>query len=318
MSGRPRVVAITGPTATGKSGSALVLAHRLEDEGIRPEVISMDSIQVYRGMDIGTDKLMPDQREGVPHHLIDVADPDETFSAAEFSRRARKIVFDSWESGGAAILAGGTGFYLRAFREKLFSGPAANEEIRGRIGREMEEKGSEALHEKLRGIDPESARNIHPNDRVRIIRALEVYEVTGLTMTEHFKKQKEEDPGFDLLVIGLSMEREKMYEKINTRVDQMIGQGLIDEVKALRQAGYGRDLSSQHALGYKEVHSMLDGEMDQEETVYLIKRNTRRFAKGQLTWFRKEPGLVWMDAKDPEVLADRAIKFIKGETPQVD
>lgn len=312
MSALSRTVVITGPTATGKSGMALELARELSRRGIPPCIISMDSVQVYRYMDIGTDKLSEDEREGVPHHLIDVVLPDQTFSAAEFSRRSREILRDVEEGGGAAIIAGGTGFYLRALRQGLFPGPSARPEIRERLLAEVERDGLDALHDRLREVDPEAARRIHVNDRTRIMRALEVFEVTGEPISSHFDRQGEEAPWLEALVIGLDLERQIMYERINSRVERMMERGLLDEVSRLREMGYGPGLSSQQALGYRQAHMLLEEEIDFERAVYLIKRDTRHYARRQLTWLRKEKDLEWMNVSDRGKIVSRCVEFLEG------
>jgi tRNA dimethylallyltransferase len=308
---RPRVAVITGPTATGKSRVALDATHALASEGIDACIISMDSVQVYRHMDIGTDKLAPGDREGVEHHLIDVVDPDETFSAAQFAKSADRIIEDTHKKGGAAVIAGGTGFYLRALQWGLFPGPGASPEIRERLSEEAGSEGLESLYEQLSEIDPESASRIHPNDQVRIIRALEVYEVTGEPISAHFARQSDDGPRYPALIIGLETDRELMYERINARVCKMMDQGLVDEVRRLREMGYGRDLPSQQALGYKQTHMLIDGEIDRERAVYLIQRDTRHYARRQLTWLRAEPDLRWVPVEKKHEIVTGIVKFIK-------
>jgi len=307
---RPRIAVITGPTATGKSRAALDAAHALTDRGRPACIISMDSVQVYRHMDIGTDKLRTDEREGITHHLIDVVTPDLTYRAAQFSAAADRIILDAWQSGGAAVLAGGAGFYLRSLLWGLFPGPSGHPEIRERLYEEASRTGAEALHQRLAAIDREAALRIHPHDHVRIIRALEVFELTGEPLSGHFKKQEHDGPRYPALIIGLSVDRDLMYERINARVDDMMARGLIGEVEKLRAMGYGPGLASQQALGYKQVHEMLDGAIDRGRASYLIKRDTRHYSRRQLTWLRKEKGLAWMDAGQPGIITQRIVKFI--------
>jgi tRNA dimethylallyltransferase len=259
---------------------------------------------------VGTDKLPPEQRQGVPHHLIDVVDPDQTFSAAQFARAADEIVAETRKSGGAVIVAGGTGFYLRALLWGLFPGPSAASEVRERLFQEAAAEGLVTLHKRLAELDPEAARRIHPHDRVRIVRALEVYEITGRTMSEHFACQALAGPRYNALIIGLILRRETMYERINRRVEQMIAAGLVAEVERLRARGYGPELPSQQALGYKQVHRFLDGEIDLDRARYLIQRDTRHYARRQLTWLRKEPGLEWMPAEDSDAIVERGLRFL--------
>lgn len=313
----PRVVTITGATATGKSRAALDLAHALVAAGRPVEIISADSVQVYRHMDIGTDKLSVAGREGIVHHFLDVVDPDQTCTAAEFGARSREIIARNSAEGRATVVAGGTGFYLRALEQGLFTGPAAIPEVRERLKKAAEELGLTALHERLRAADPEAARRIHPNDPVRIIRALEVLEVTGMPITEHFARQTHEEPPHQNLIIGLWDEREEMYRRINQRVDEMMAQGLVEEVEKLRALGFGPELKSQQALGYKQVHAFLDGRLTREEAVYLIKRDTRHYARRQLTWLRKDKSIHWMPAADRAAVVAAGLAFImEGRRPE--
>jgi tRNA dimethylallyltransferase len=309
----PRIVVIAGPTATGKSRTALAAARALGRAGRPAEIVSMDAVQVYRGMDIGTDKLAESEREGIPHRLIDVADPDETFSAAEFGRRTDEVIERSERSGDSVVVAGGTGFYLRVLIHGLFPGPAADPELRARLYREAESDGLSRLYERLLARDPSAGSRVHPHDHVRIVRALEVLALTGRTMSEHFAAQRREGPRYRALIIGLQAERELMYDRINARVEQMMARGLVEEVEGLRARGYGRELASQQALGYQQVHALLDGEIDRERAAYLIQRDTRHYSRRQLTWLRKEPGLEWMAAGDTAKIVDRAVRFMEGD-----
>jgi len=283
--GKKRIVAITGPTAT--------------------------SAQVYRRMDVGTDKLMAEDREGVVHHLIDVVDPDRTFSAAEFARRSDGLIEEGAGRGEVAVVAGGTGFYLRALMWGLFPGPPAQSEVRERLRAEAAEVGLTSLHDRLREVDPEAARRIHPNDPARIIRALEVFEATGEAMSAHFERQDKDGPRYDALILGLAMDRELMYKRINRRVDLMLERGLVDETVKLREMGYGPELPSQRALGYKQIHQHLDGEIDLDRASYLIKRDTRHFARRQITWLKKEPGLEWVATDGLGGAIERAADFLE-------
>ncbi len=306
---RPRIFIITGPTAAGKTRASLAAAHALEKAGLKPVIISADSVQVYRYMDVGSDKLGPDKREGVEHHMIDVVDPDQTFSAADFAKMADEIITHASRENGAVLVAGGTGFYLRVLLHGLFSGPSRDQALRERLIEEAREKGLSALHDRLKSLDPESARRVHPNDGSRIVRALEVFELTGRAMTDHFEAQKKEGPRYRALAVGLEMDRDLVYEKINERVDCMLGAGLIEEVRRLREMGYGPALPSQKALGYRQAHMLLDGLIGEEEAAYLIKRDTRHYARRQLTWLRKE-NLEWTPVDEVEKIAARAVEFL--------
>ena len=306
---KKRIIVITGPTAAGKSRAALEVARSLREEGYRPFIISADSVQVYRYMEIGTDKLPPYKRQEFPHYLIDVADPNEDFNAEDFRRHSDELIMGS-KDDEIPIVAGGTAFYTRSLLYGLFAGPGRDKELRERLHREIEKQGTEALHDRLSSIDPEAAGRIHPHDHVRIVRALEVFELTGKPITGHFREQAGPAPRYRALLMGLCREREKMYEKINRRVDEMVEQGLVEEVQKLRSMGYGPDLKSQQALGYRQMHMYLDGKVDLEEAIYLTKRDTRHFARRQLTWLRKEEGLLWVPADNSEEMTDLSRKHI--------
>lgn len=286
---------IVGPTAVGKTALAVELALALGGE-----VISGDSTQVYRGMDIGTAKVRPDEMKGVPHHLIDILRPDEPFSVAEFQSRVDAAIAEIRGRGRLPILAGGTGLYVRAVRMayQFLEGSEADPELRARLQAEEGAHGTGYLHRRLSEIDPAAAAKLHPNDSRRIIRALEVWERTGTRISET-QVAEEAEPRYDDLFIGLNMERELLYERIDRRVDLMLAEGFLDEVTAL-MAQYPAGLTSLHTLGYRELIQYRQGLSTLEEAVHLIKRNTRRFAKRQLTWFRREADLRWFMV-DPAV-----------------
>ena len=297
----PRLLVLTGPTASGKTRVALDLAHALEKTGLAPEILSADSAQVYRGMDVGTDKLLPAEREGVPHHLIDVADPDEDFSAARWAGLAREALARLAREGKAPLLVGGTGFYLRALLRGLFPGPAADAALRERLEQEAERIGTPGLHERLRAVDPAAANRIHPNDRVRIVRALEVYELTGEPISRHFDRQDETAlTGFRVLELALEIPREELYRRINQRVEVMFEKGLVEEVKRLRAQGYGPELKSQKIIGYRQAHELLDGLYNRARAIELIQRDSRHYARRQLTWMRAEPAVRWIAPAERE------------------
>jgi len=292
----PLLLVLTGPTASGKTRVALEVARRLRERGLKPEILSADSAQVYRGMDVGTDKLSPPERQGIPHHLIDLVDPDEDFSAAQWAGAARDILSRLAGEEQPALLVGGTGFYLRALLRGLFPGPAADHALRARLEKEAEQGGVPALHDRLRQVDPGSANRIHPNDLFRIVRALEVYELTGEPLSRHFERQpKTSLAGFRVLRLGLKLPRPELYRRINARVEAMLARGLVEEVKGLRAKGYGPKLKSQKIIGYRQVHEMLDGRCDLEQAKELIQRDSRHYARRQLTWMRAEPEIRWLD-----------------------
>lgn len=279
---------ITGPTASGKSRLALDLA------GIYPiEVVSADSMQVYRYMDIGTDKATPEQMERVRHHLIDIKDPDEPWSVSEFQVLARKAVTDIAGRGRLPCIVGGTGFYIRAL---LYDFPLRDAPPDKKLRKQMkdlaERHGCAVVHDMLKEIDPESYRTLHPNDLKRVIRAIEYYRATNRPISErrHLKQERI----YDLLILAIQWDRKELYKRIDDRVDEQFSRGLIQEVANLMKMGYSADLDSMQGLGYKEVYWMLKGLATEAETKEILKRNTRRFAKRQLTWFSKEEGIIWL------------------------
>jgi tRNA dimethylallyltransferase len=287
------LLVIVGPTAVGKTSLSLSMAR-----GFRGEIVSGDSMQVYRHMDIGTAKVTAQERAQIPHHLIDIVDPDYPFSVEEYQRLAREAIEDIHRRGRLPILVGGTGLYIQSVTHGyLLPGVEGNPELRNALHRFADEEGNEKLWEKLRAVDPETAGRLHPNDRRRIIRALEVYEATGVPFS---KLQRKVSPRYDMLWIGLTMPRQRLYERINRRVDRMLEEGLVEEVEVLRKKGYHRDLTSMQALGYKEIMMYLDGEISLEEAVDAIKRGTRKYAKRQLSWFRRLPEVHWFDVSEPE------------------
>lgn len=286
--GEPTVVVIVGPTATGKSDLALRLAERFAGE-----IVNADSMQCYRGMDIGTAKPSVAERQALPHHLFDIVAPDEEFTAADFCRLAREAIVTITARGRLPIVVGGTGLYVRALLAGLAESPGADHQAREEYRLLAERDGNAALHALLQRIDPQAATRIHPNNRVRIIRALEVFGQTGRSITE-FQQQHGFKPRWcRYLKIGLTAERSRLYEQIDRRVERMIDQGLVAEVEALAAAGYHGGLKSMAAIGYREVCAYLAGGASLAETIELIKRNTRRYAKRQLTWFNGEDDIVW-------------------------
>ncbi len=310
---KPIVVAIAGPTASGKSSLAMQLAGELA--GHMPvEIVNFDSMQVYRGMDIGTAKPVESERSSLSHHLLDIRDPDEEFSVGRFMPLFRKAVEEIAARGALPVAVGGTGLYLRGALGGLFEGPARDEEQRARLRKE-EEDDPGVLYRLLEEKDPETAEKTMPNDLVRIIRALEVYELTGASISRLQAEHAFEDRPFDARVYCLSPEREQLYRWIEERVDAMLKTGLLNEVKRLKGKGYSRDLASMKALGYRELMAHLDGETSLEEAVELIKRNTRRYAKRQLTWFRGEEGVVWLKYSHPDelpMLAQQIASTVSG------
>ncbi|MDN4593845.1 tRNA (adenosine(37)-N6)-dimethylallyltransferase MiaA [Polycladomyces subterraneus] len=292
MKEKEDLLVIVGPTAVGKTALSLQLA-----ESFRGEIISGDSMQVYRYMDIGTAKATPAERARVPHHMIDIVDPDYPFSVDEFQRMVKEKIREIQSRGNLPMLVGGTGLYVQSVTHG-YQLPGVKEDpaFREEMHRLADEQGNEALHRRLAKVDPETASRLHPNDRRRIIRALEVFHAKGVPFSH---LQKQEGSLYNTLWIGLTMPREQLYERINRRVDQMMADGLVEEVKRLRALGYRGDLTSMQALGYKEIQQYLDGRWTLEEAVEAIKRGTRKFAKRQLSWFRRLKEIRWFDVTRP-------------------
>lgn len=284
------MLVLLGPTAVGKTRLSLELA-----EALGAEIISGDSMQVYRGMDIGTAKIAPAEMNGIPHHLIDIHDPQEAYSVAEFQEQGARLIEEISGRGKLPFIVGGTGLYIESlcygFR---FSEAVADEAFRSEQEAYAEAHGAEALHARLVAVDPASAERLHPNDRRRIIRALEIHHQTNVPLSASLAGQKKESP-YDLCLIGLTMDRQILYKRIEDRIDQMLAEGLVAEVQGLLEKGYGRSLVSMQGLGYKEIAAYLEGETTLAEAVVLLKRDTRRFAKRQLSWFRHMKEIQWVD-----------------------
>lgn len=293
MAPKPALIIIAGPTGAGKTDVAIELA-----EQFGAEIISADSMQVYRYMDIGTAKPSKEQRARVGHHLIDVADPDEDFSAARFRRMAGTAISRLHQEGRPIFVAGGTGLYIKALTRGLFGGKEHDPAVREQLRKEAKSLGLELLYERLQGVDPETAQRIGPNDRYRIIRALEVHLVTGKAISDHHKAHGFHRVRYRTLKIGLGADRETLYSRIDGRVELMLKSGLVDEVKWLLAHGYHSGLKSMRSIGYRHVADYLEGRLSWEETVRLFKRDTRRYAKRQLTWFRADPEIIWMDPEE--------------------
>lgn len=285
------VVVLTGPTAVGKTALSIALAKAL-DTGI----ISADSMQVYKYMDIGSAKITPQEMDGVGHALVDVYEPDEAFHVVRFQHDAKEAMKRLWAQGRLPLIVGGTGFYIQALLYDIdFTAEDADRSLREKYETIVREQGVQALHEMLRAVDPQSAADIHANNVKRVIRALEFYEKTGAPISSHNAAEREKASPYGFAYFVLTDRREKLYARIDARVDAMMEQGLLDEVKALKQMGYTRDMVSMQGLGYKELLAYLDGECSLDEAVYIIKRDTRHFAKRQLTWFRRERDVIWVD-----------------------
>ena len=292
----PKILVIVGPTASGKTRMAVELAQRHNGE-----VISADSMQIYRTMDIGTAKPTQEEMGGIPHHMIDVADPEEDFSVARYVEMAAQCVDDVLARGKLPIVAGGTGLYIDSLLSgRTFAPFSPDSALRGELERELEEKGGQAMLEALAQVDPEAAQRLHPNDHKRIIRALEVYRSTGKTITQHNRETQAIPPRYDALTIGLAFQdRQAMWRRIDQRIDEMVAAGLEDEVRRLLTSGISPKCTAMQAIGYKEFTQALSGEMTWQEAADVVKLRSRQYAKRQLTWFGRNPNTRWVRWDDP-------------------
>jgi tRNA dimethylallyltransferase len=303
-----KILVICGPTASGKSELAIRLAHELD-----AEIINADSMQLYRGLDIGTAKPTPRQRAEVPHHLIDIVDPDSLFSAADFADAADDAIRKISARGKRVIVGGGAGLYIRALLKGLVDSPGGAGEVRSKLQEEARSIGNEAMLDRLRLVDPGLAAGLHSNNLVRIIRALEVQQLTGIPLSRYQEEHAFAFPRYESLQIGISVERSRLYLRIEERVDRMLTDGLLDEVSGLLSSGFGRELKTMRSIGYKEAAAHLSGEITLEEAVTLIKRDTRRYAKRQLTWFSADPDILWFEYPEKfGILLKNAIEFFEG------
>lgn len=287
---RPLVI-LTGPTAVGKTALSIALA-----KAINGEIISADSMQVYRHMDIGSAKIKTEEMAGVPHHLIDVLEPTEAFNVVVFQKLAKEAMKEIYERGCIPILVGGTGFYIQAVLYDIdFTENDEDASLRSELEGLARREGPEILYEKLKAVDPDACKSIHAHNVKRVIRALEFYEKTGQRISEHNEIQRQNISPYRFAYFVLNDRREEIYKRIDIRVDQMMAAGLVEEVRQLKGMGCTKDMVSMQGLGYKEILRYLEGELTLEEAVYLIKRDTRHFAKRQLTWFRRGKDVIWME-----------------------
>lgn len=304
MEKKPMVI-LTGPTAVGKTALSIRLAKE-----INGAVISADSMQVYRHMDIGSAKIRPEEMQGVKHYLIDILEPEEEFHVVRFVEEAKAALEEIYQNGQIPIIAGGTGFYIQALLYDInFDGQDCDADYRRELEQIAEEKGAEYLHQMLEEVDAESAKAIHANNTKRVIRALEFYHVSGEKISEHNETEHQKESPYNFAYFVLTDERERLYKRIEARVDAMMEEGLLDEVRLLKERGATKEMVSMQGLGYKEILAYLDGEISLERAVYLIKRDTRHFAKRQLTWFRRERDVIWFDKEqyayqEDAILAD--------------
>lgn len=288
---KKKLIVLTGPTAVGKTDLSIRLAKK-----VGGEIISADSMQVYRRMNIGTAKIRPEEMDGVRHHLIDILEPEESFNAFLFKEYAKKAADEIWERNNIPIIVGGTGFYIQTLLYDIeFAQNDENDGIRDELYRLYEEKGAGYMHELLREIDPDYAAEVHENNVKKVIRAIEFYRQTGCRMSEHNAVQRERISPYNFAYFVLSDDRKLLYDRIDRRIDKMLEEGLVDEVKALLADGLKRDSVSMQGLGYKEIAAYLSGEISLDEAVYILKRDTRHFAKRQLTWFRREKEVEFVE-----------------------
>ncbi|MBO4290242.1 MAG: tRNA (adenosine(37)-N6)-dimethylallyltransferase MiaA [Lachnospiraceae bacterium] len=304
------LVILTGPTAVGKTGLSIALA-----KAIGAEIINADSMQVYRGMDIGSAKISPGEMDGVPHHLIDILDPDQDFSVYDFQQATKAAITEIRGRGRIPLLVGGTGFYIQALLKDVdFNEEAVDEAYR----KELQELAAEEplkLHQMLSETDPEAAAQIHPNNLKRVMRALEFARVNGSSISEHNREQKSKPSPYNYAYFVLERDRAELYRRIDARVDQMMEEGLLQETARLKDAGLREGMTAAHGLGYRELLQYLEGGLDLEEAVRLIKQNTRHYAKRQLTWFRREPDVIRLDADrySQEELLEQIQKILMGK-----
>ena len=305
---RPMIV-LTGPTAVGKTKLSIALA-----KAACGEIISADSMQVYRHMDIGSAKITPEEMQGVPHHLIDILEPWENFNVVIFKEKCEEALRGIYERGHIPIVTGGTGFYIQALlRDIDFTENDENSEYREYLEKLAAKEGAERLHEMLSEVDPASAEAIHANNVKRTIRALEFFHQTGERISRHNEKEKQKTSAYNSCYFVLNDERERLYARIEMRIDEMLKTGLVEEVKALKNMGCQRGMVSMQGLGYKELLAWLDGECTYEQAVEILKRDTRHFAKRQLTWFRREKDVVWVNKNEFDYDEDKILEFMLGE-----
>ncbi len=301
----PKIILIVGPTGSGKTGFAIRLARQFN-----AEIVGADSMQIYRRMDIGTAKPTPAERAAAPHHMIDIVDPDQDFDAAAYAKMATDIIQQTIDRGRTVFVVGGTGFYIKALIHGLFEKGPSDPAVRRRLRRQLASQGAAVLMGRLQEVDPLAADRIHPNDTYRLIRALEVFEVTGEPLTDFHRRHGFRKRRFNTLEFGLSWPRPILYERINRRVDAMMAQGFFDEVRQLMASGYGGGLKSMQSLGYRHLAAVVRGDTSLAEAVAMLKRDHRRYAKRQLTWFGARRSIHWLNPDQAESAAERIRTFL--------
>lgn len=305
------LIILTGPTAVGKTKASIGLAKALNGE-----IISADSMQVYKYMDIGSAKIRPEEMDGIKHYLIDELEPDEEFHVVRFQQMAKAAMEEIYAKGKVPIVVGGTGFYIQALLYDIdFTENEEDTAYRMELEQIAKENGPEKLHEMLREVDPESADAIHANNVKRVIRALEFYKLTGQKISEHNEKERAKESPYEFCYFVLNDDRKLLYDRIDLRIDKMMEEGLLEEVSSLKNKGYTKDMVSMQGLGYKEILDYLNGECSLEEAIYILKRDTRHFAKRQLTWFRRERDVIWVDKNnydhDEEKILEVMLSYVR-------
>lgn len=307
------LVILTGPTAVGKTEISIKLA-----KAINGEIISADSIQVYKHFDIGSAKVTKEEMDGVKHYLIDVLEPDEEFNIYVFKKLAMEAMEEIYAKGKIPIIAGGTGFYIQALLYDVeFSEEEGDKTYRHMLEKKAEIEGVTSIHNMLKEIDPEAAKEIHENNLKRVIRALEYYNETGMRISEHNKEQRQKESPYNFKYYVLNMDREKLYNRINMRVDIMVENGLIEEVTKLKEMGYGKELNSMQGIGYKEIRDYVDGVYDLDTAIETLKKNTRNFAKRQITWFKREKEVVWLNHEEFHNDKDKILDYILDDLHKI-
>jgi tRNA dimethylallyltransferase len=306
ISPKLKIVIICGPTGVGKTRFAIDLALKFGGE-----IIGADSVQIYRHMDIGSAKPTAEERAAVPHHLVDCVDPDRAFSAADYAAMAQEVLQALYDRDVLPVVVGGTGLYIKALVYGLFEAPAADEALRRRLHREVQQAGAPALHRRLAQSDPQAAGRIHPNDAFRITRALEVLETTGRSISRHQQTHGFRQPQVDALSIGLTLPRDQLYERINHRIDLMLAAGLKEEVQSMLDQGYDPQLKSMQSLGYRHMTAFLQGAVTWDEAVVTLKRDHRRYAKRQMTWFSADGAVHWLQPDGIDAAIELVERFLK-------
>jgi tRNA dimethylallyltransferase len=304
VSNKPKIIVVCGPTGIGKTAVGIKLAERLGGE-----IISADSMQIYRRMDIGTAKPTPAEQAQIVHHMIDIVEPDKDYDAVQFSKQAGEGIAEISNRGRIPFVVGGTGLYIKALIHGMFQTEPVDPKIRSRLKQELAQGGSRCLYGRLEKIDPNTAGRLHPNDSYRILRALETIESSGKTISEHHQHHGFENERFNAFKIGLWRDRQKLYERIDQRVDLMIEAGLVKEVKKLLSMGYSAELKSMQSIGYRHVVGFLNGSLPWDECLRTLKRDTRRFAKRQFTWFCADPQIKWYQPEQMDQIFDAVERF---------